>query len=166
MGTNFYFRAIFKTFGKHIGKRSANGLYCWDCNIPIAKGSDVCPKCSKSYVEPKFEKTDFEIEESVIKTKFHDIPITIHKIKSNVKLENTPAMVELGFGTPYGKEERKGVKQCSSFTWAISKKMFNKINFKIIDEYGKKYTKKEFIEQVLDNCPIQDEKKWIGKEFS
>jgi len=60
MSTNFY---LDKQRKKHIGKRSAAGLYCWDCNISLCKkGADYvhhwtkkedwyksCPKCGKSY---------------------------------------------------------------------------------------------------------------------
>jgi len=54
MGTNFY-----TVLGKHIGKRSAAGWYCWNCRVTLCKGGDKdihmtdpskdwyesCPKC-------------------------------------------------------------------------------------------------------------------------
>jgi len=48
MGCNFY-----TLRGKHIGKRSAAGLYCWDCGVPINREKE-CPKCGN---KPK--KEDF-----------------------------------------------------------------------------------------------------------
>ena len=135
MGTNFY--SLHK--GEHIGKRSAAGLYCWDCKITLCKDGDAgvhydkewhdaCPKCGQ---KPKKEGLD----------------------TSSVGLE-------LGFNKKT-QVIKKGVSSCSSFTWAID---FDKsmILF-VVDEYGKKYTRKQFL-KMLDYAPIRYFN-MIGKDF-
>lgn len=128
MGTNFY-----KMDGTHIGKRSAAGMYCFDCNVTLcARGPnavhegrsnwhDQCPECGKKYIPDK--------------------------------LEESSAGLELGFNkNPINANE--GVKSCSSFTWAISKQDFYRSWVrKVKDEYGRVYTKKEFI-KMLDSYPL------------
>ena len=151
MGTNFY-------FGKdiHIGKRSAAGLYCWDCGVSLAleaydrwedriryggdavhydgKWSDCCPICGKT---------------------------------SDSESWNSAVGRELGFNeeVPMAKT---GVKSCSSFSWAISPKKFQErfLNSgeSVFDEYGGKFTRDEF-RAILDECPIRRYAS-VGKEFS
>ena len=157
MGTNFYWlQEACPTCGYvedrmdpeiHIGKRSAAGLYCWDCEITLCKQGtdgihdddadwyDKCPKCGK---EPEYEGWE------------------------------SSAGRELGFATSKPKK-KTGVKSCASFTWAqkskdvIKKAKANLDKKIIIDEYGRTYTGKEFL-QVLEECPIQF--KEIGRWFS
>jgi hypothetical protein len=50
MGTNF-----FTLKKKHVGKRSAAGLYCWDCNIRLSFPDTQCPSCGKSTAESFIE---------------------------------------------------------------------------------------------------------------
>lgn len=142
MGTNFYLNYNGETdYENHIGKRSAAGLYCWDCNKSLCKGAvhygngyyEACPICGK-----KLEKET---------------------------LKESLGGRELGFNPPIGKNKPKrkqGVKVCSSFTWAISPieaqtKMGELQKLKVgcvIDEYGTEYTVDEF-EEVLNECPIR-----------
>jgi len=137
MGTNYY-----TSKGKHIGKKSAAGKYCWDCKITLCKGGikdvhtghsewfDSCPEC---YGKPKEET-----------------------------LDNSAAGRELGFNKqPY--KAKTGVASCSSFTWAIQPDELLKIR-KIIDEYDRKFTIKEFI-KILEECPIRYFN-MIDREFS
>ena len=125
MGCNFY-----DLKGTHIGKRSAAGLYCWDCKKTLCKNGnsaihtsdsewfETCPRCLKT-------KEDEGWSSSIGR--------------------------ELGFNKqPFGK--KSGVKSCSSFSWAIIPKELRKR--KIKDEYGRKYSFKEFL-KVLEECPIQ-----------
>lgn len=136
MGTNFYIGQ------QHIGKRSAAGLYCWDCDTTLCKkGNDAihisdtpdwhtsCPECGKTTNEEW----------------------------------NSPgqaASIELGFSNPKPSRPH-GVLSCSSFTWAIppepAKLKFAKNTFlrRIRDEYGRKYTGKEFLQMLETNCPVQ-----------
>jgi len=46
MGTNFYIKGHRDVDDPkyHIGKRSARGLYCWNCEITL-DGKDKCPRC-------------------------------------------------------------------------------------------------------------------------
>jgi len=128
MGTNFYLLN-----GEHIGKRSAAGPYCWDCDVTLCRGGeeaihmgwafyDYCPVCGQKPVDEPFEAS-------------------------------TPGR-ELGFNkSKPGK--KTGVRSCASFTWAMlsSSKVFRKKR-KIRDEYGRIYTKKEF-DKILEECPIK-----------
>ena len=139
MGTNFY-----TTKGTHIGKRSAAGLYCWDCGKTLCKdGEDGihtgksdwqsrCPKCGKHALDHDFSKSTVG--------------------------------VEIGFALPYTPDERCGVSTCSSFSWAVRPSAVTRLK-KIKDEYGRQHTLAEFIDMVLANCPIQFMDS-IGSEFS
>lgn len=136
----------------HIGKRSAAGFYCWECNMTLHKGGfhgvhlgcvaqghspmcdcnwyKKCPKCGR-----RPSKEDFP---------------------------NNSVGRELGFNTlPF--KRKKGVRSCASFTWAIVKERLP-IKRKIVDEVGRKYSKEEFL-QILEECPIQFYH-LIGEEFS
>lgn len=165
LGTNFYLKHIncedYMDPEWHIGRRSAAGLYCWDCMMSLFNGPidrlhwgdeeysmhKTCPQCGK---EP--------IDEG---------------------LDSGSAAVELGFAKPYKENEQFGVKSCSSFTWAMHKVMmeakillYNKTQWRfwkpyrpIVDEYEREYSMKEFTEKVLKNCPIQyydSIGKWFG----
>jgi hypothetical protein len=150
MGTNFYFAdhpaedwhmdAEF-----HIGKRSAAGFYCWDCGETLCKGG------------VKF------VHSGVIG--WHDNCPKCGNTREQETLDNSSAGRELGFNTGKPKK-KKGVRSCSSFTWVVHRKQVED-SWKrrgIVDEYGKKYTIKEF-RSVLEECPIQIFD-MIGQEFS
>ncbi|MFH1742389.1 MAG: hypothetical protein ABIH23_25580 [bacterium] len=145
MGTNFYFGDAERFERIHIGKRSAAGLYCWDCGITLCKRGDSgihtgiskwhkkCPKCGKEKVEET--------------------------------LDSSSAGRELGFNkTAPG--PKVGVASCCSFSWAISTESFDELveRHVIIDEYLCCYTREEF-QAVLSECPVQFFDS-IGTEFS
>lgn len=133
MGTNFY-----TLDGRHIGKRSAAGRYCWDCGITLCKGRvhygdgfhDACPQCGAA-----------PLKESI---------------------ETSSAGRELGFNNA-PPEAKTGVQSCSSFSWAME---VGELEGEpaIEDEYGRQYTAPEF-QQVLEECPIRFTDS-IGIEFS
>ena len=135
MGCNFY-----TLKGQHIGKRSAAGLYCWDCSRTLCmlgeqevhRGRsgwfEKCPSCGNGPVKET--------------------------------LENGAAGRELGFNKSKP-TRKKGVASCASFTWATEEAGL-KVR-KVKDEYGRKYTWAEFLE-VLEECPIRY--KLIGVDFS
>jgi hypothetical protein len=156
MGTNFYWaiqRVVLPTGEEirgfesddprvHIGKRSAAGMYCWDCRITMCKQGesaihygqaqwhDACPQCGK-------------------------LPQ-----KAGLTGEG-PVAVELGFAKPNA-NIKVGVQGCCSFTWAQNPPLVKSIltyaakdQVMISDEYGRQYTGQEFMELVLDNCPVQ-----------
>ena len=47
MGTNYYLNGYISNDNPnfHIGKRSSNGLYCYNCGIQIPNEEKVCPCC-------------------------------------------------------------------------------------------------------------------------
>jgi hypothetical protein len=149
MGTNFYWlekdacthcdrRA---TEGAHIGKRSAAGMFCWDCDETLCNGgkmavhygvsgwSTTCRKCGAAPV-------------------------------ANEGLKAGPAAVELGFAPP--RDERpKGVRGTSSFSWEIQPGEVRsiceaKLNDRcVVDEYGHVSTGGEFLRMLRANCGIE-----------
>lgn len=145
MGTNFYFVDIDETIKEHIGKRSAAGLFCWNCGISlnfdgnnnVHRGGNnwlkECPICGKQ--------------------------ITVEK------LINSTGGRELGFNK-VKPQRKRNVASCSSFTWAMSPGHFANLKTKqdlhIQDEYG---TKINDFGVILSECPIMF---WdaIGQEFS
>ncbi len=134
----------------HIGKRSAAGLYCWDCGVTLAKGGEAiihtgdaawyesCPRCG---AEPT---------------------------KTN-NLATGPAAVELGFAEP-AKARPTGVHGCASFTWAqdpaaVRATCSGVREPIVVDEYGRKLTGFEFLRMLTTNCPIEFTE-LIGEAFS
>lgn len=162
MGTNFYWVdpdkiGVSRQFDSsearhHIGKRSAAGWFCWDCNIPLVQGGDihlvhtsreaqteVCPKCGQG--------------------------------KPVVKFEELASAVELGFAPPHKGRKTTGVSSCSSFSWGQDPAETHAICEKfareqiIVDEYGQEMTGEEFLSMIFANCPIQFTHS-IGVDFS
>lgn len=147
MGTNFYTRKSEINSDDpefHIGKRSAAGLYCWDCRLTLCKGGEnaihegrsewlsACPKCGK-------------------------------KLRKDEGLEGSSAGRELGFNNgPY--QPKTGVASCSSFSWAMPESEWRKRCRVVWDEYGRKFSKAEF-EQMLQECPVRFTRN-IGVWFS
>lgn len=160
MGTNFYKRGYRYSDNpeKHIGKRSAAGMYCWDCGLTLcaegeaaahfgrAKWHSACPKCHASAVQES--------------------------------LNDGAVGRELGFNKSAPKR-KSGVSSACSFTWAMlleqrvfgtepncpcCQQVFNDPEKVIEDEYGNLYTLEEFA-AVLDECPIQYGHE-IGRCFS
>ena len=161
MGTNFYWRdVIVKATGVrpeldaddpaiHIGKRSAAGPYCWDCDLTLCFGgaaavhtgatfADACPRC--------------------------DSP------SAPASLASGAAGVELGFAAP-NTERPTGVATAASFSWAQEEAVVvmackRQPNAEIIvDEYGRTLTGREFLDMLEANCPLQFTD-GIGSRFS
>jgi len=147
MGTNFY-----TLKGKHLGRRSASGLYCWDCGVTLRVGGS-------GLVHHSDAKSPFDHETK--KLEWHDKCPICGKVPMEETLSSGAAGRELGFNKgPYGK--KTGVASCSSFTWAVLKSELRKLKY-VKDEYGRKMTKEEFC-QILEECPIQFFDS-IGEEF-
>jgi len=156
MGTNFYWkrkhkRGDFDDCDKHIGKRSAAGAFCWDCNITLCKQGNAgihydasawytaCPQCGQSAAP----QSGF----------------------------NTAAGVELGFSKPRAGAP-EGVHSCSSFTWAQDPEIVRKkcsglkgSKIGIVDEYGRLLTGRQFLKMLRTNCPVEFTDS-IGQQFS
>lgn len=159
MGTNFYWvtEPIKLPTGElicmdqddpriHIGKRSAAGLYCWDCKVTLCKGGEAgihhsknewhsaCPECGA--------------------TRSEDMHNTIN--------------VELGF-SKVTDNPRRGIQGCCSFTFAqdplVVKRICteNRLKKIIEDEYDRQFTGSEFLDDVLAYCPIKHE--LLGQRF-
>lgn len=137
MGTNYYLVSD----GRHVGKRSAAGMYCWDCKEILhadnetSDGKYQCPMCS-----------EIESDEGW----------------------NSSVGRELGFNNE--KPHRKsGVASCSSFAWDIDPLLITylfdtKRKKIIVDEYGRKFTAAQF-NAILEECPIVEYDS-IGDDFS
>ena len=144
MGTNFYEAVETNgeiSEGKHIGKMSAAGRFCWDCSISLSKYSgnvhdsatadwgDKCPRCKKPWKQEP--------------------------------LEDSAAGRMLGFcKKSHGR--KTGVNTCCSFTWAMMPEDLRDVQ-KIVNEDGRTFTPEEFA-KVLEECPIKYLES-IGKEF-
>jgi hypothetical protein len=148
MGTNYFLSGRGRK-RVHIGKRSAAGVYCWDCGVTLCVGGingvhhgyawlEACPRCGR-------------------------------KKSSSEELPESAAGRELGFNKspPHAKT---GVASCSSFTWAICPDELKDIAVSrpsakiVVDEYGRRYTIKEFYSFLLE-CPIQSTD-LVGQLFS
>ena len=148
MGTNFYVldKNIYIDLNDvdlrpHIGRRSAAGPYCWDCDRTLCKEGnsqihmkstwfDNCPSCEKS----KVEGTDVE----------------------------SSGLKELGFNRQTGK--KTGIASCSSFSWAIEDPVKYIIDLEdmkncdkkiVVDEYGYEYSAADFLKIILEDCPVR-----------
>jgi hypothetical protein len=147
MGTNFYVRG-WKSHDHmdpkfHIGKRSAAGLWCWDCGVTLCKNGP--------------ERVHYDAPDW-----FKHCPVC-GKEPVNEGLTHSSAGRELGFNEePFGK--KTGVSSCSSFTWCMDPEKFLKKRVTIWNEYGDNFSHDEFL-KILEECPIQS--RWsIGQWFS
>lgn len=170
MGTNFYFRGHRHGYSHHIGKRSAAGMYCWDCGVTLnKKGNDGIHYGCTNRSHPQFCNCGW-----------YDVCPKCGKSPNKEGLDNSAGGRELGFNksTPQKKE---GVASCCSFTWAkppqglklelegdqmcpCCRREYEDKDKVIENEYGDLFTWDEFLE-VLKECPVQYFNS-IGEEFS
>ena len=163
MGTNFYVTNYTGDNPIHIGKRSAAGIYCWDCNITLAMGGNDKVHSSK--------------------TKFYTSCPSCGKVYKRESISESSAGRELGFNKSVY-QRKTGVSSCSSFTWAVDpdwfiehckklslgisselpKSIYDKHIKFIRDEYNDLFSYNEFID-LLKECPIQF-LYLIGRDFS
>ncbi len=129
----------------HIGKRSAAGLYCWDCKTSLIKTGRV-----------HYDST------------WHEACPLCKKVPVKEKLEESTMGQELGFGKQIAKPS--GVRSCCSFSWAQEPEVVRRIcreNMEkdiIENEYLDHYTGRLFLEQIDELCPIQSTVS-IGRYF-
>ena len=146
MGCNFYWRNPDGSPGSHIGKRSAAGWFCWDCNWQIGGGIAPhlvkCPRCGKGHVE------------------------TVDPLTGR----GSPAGIELGMASPRS-ERPKGVEGTSRFIWAKAPESVRAAceaemdRVLIVDEYGHEITGRVLLSMLRGQCGIEDTSS-IGQEFS
>lgn len=154
MGTNFYLRGFRHddSPGHHLGKRSAAGMYCWDCKMTLCKyGKDLI-----HHGGHPGEKT------------FYDKCPKCGRLPEKESDWKNSAGRELGFNNEPPKK-KAGVASCSSFSWAVDpEKLFSEKlahecptctgpfrGGKVIEnEYGDLFTVEEF-RQILEECPVQ-----------
>lgn len=139
MGTNYYVATSCEHQGQHIGKRSAAGVYCWDCGITLSRSGnphdgsgmlEACPKCGQG--------------------------------RQRETVETSAAGRELGFNRA-PPARKSGVRSCSSFSWAVEPGYLEGVA-EIENEYGDHFTRAEFL-ALLEECPIRFTHS-IGVEFS
>lgn len=162
MGTNFY-DAIKSPVGvvsegRHIGKRSAAGLYCWNCKLTLCRGGKEAVHTGGSRFIRLFD-SNWAAERA---KGWYDACPGCGQREVSESLEESSAGRELGFNksSPRSKD---GVASCSSFCWAVPPGAIEGIG-EIVDEYGRLFSLAEFI-QVLEECPIQYTD-LIGRDFS
>lgn len=135
---------------KHIGKRYAAGIWCWDCKVPMFDPHDTSIK-----------GTNYEYCRSCGKKRpdYKDMPYN-------------GAMRELGFDKKKPKEH-SGIDGASGFIWCIddhyglgtSKEeiLYSLKDIKeVIDEYGRRMSIKEFHDIFKDVI----EEQYVRGEFS
>jgi len=142
---------------KHLGKRSAAGHYCWDCQVTLCKGGP--------------SKIHYSCEHPIgCNCRWYDkCP---HCGKESVKegLDSGAIARELGFDKSKPRA-RTGVSSCSSFSWGLDPEKVKEICRKhgddnvVINEYGDVMTGYEFLKELELNCPIQYTE-LIGNDFS
>lgn len=163
----------------HIGKRSAAGMYCWDCNITLHKNGvnaihkssheynwyKSCPQCNKN----KGGLYESNLSNTIAALSERYLDLGQEELKPITKEINS-ALVELGFSKA-NSQRPHGVCSCSSFSWAqnpqaIKMKCKANYNEKLINnEYGDRFTGLEFLNMLKYNCPIEFTT-MIGQWFS
>ena len=124
MGTNFYWHVDLGQLptgeavridrddpNVHIGKRSAAGMYCWDCDVTLCKeGKDGVHKGSDIGFS---HGIDAYLEAS--KRRWHECCPNCGRSRQVSEGMSGAVAVELGFAKPET-ERRTGISGCSSFT--------------------------------------------------
>lgn len=139
MGTNFYSKS-----GQHIGKRSAVGYYCWDCEIKC--NGEECPNCGKTFEGNVMAEGAVAVELGFAK------PYTRSERNGVRRVSSFTWAMDPKLRLP-------------SAVLACNLPFCNLGLRKVVDGYGKTYSFREFREQVLANCPIQIFAE-IGRNFT
>lgn len=166
MGTNFYKIKAEKgraVEGQHIGKRSAAGKYCIDCDLTLNIQGDYFVHRSSKYMPDK---------SNLYPTLFPE------HLKSNTIKQGLDGLLQ--HINEFNKEWFLRCPECGkevktitySFSWAIPPYELynenimdnsNRSQKTIMDEYGQTFTGNEFLE-ILNNCKIKFYDS-IGDEF-
>jgi len=168
MGTNYYIKGYDSPEKNdngednpewHIGKRSAAGLFCFDCDITLCKSGakgvhhdepwyDACPTCGKKYEREGLDKSSAGLE---------------------LGFNKNPTAIKTGVSTA------SSFSLAMDFTQLVAKlqeefgkkgKEFDENEKTIVDEYGREYSYTEFLELLK---PIPKDLRFrhsIGQHFS
>ena len=172
MGTNFYWAAVESprattiTFadgeqlpiaipdrGRHIGKRSAAGMYCYDCNRTLCPGGNAKVH-SGNFYDPPWPEVCSKCGSKMVKTSTI-LPVWRTRVRWRLGLITRP----------------RGVAGCCSFSWADEPEKVRRIceargdAVSVIDEYDRTLTGLEFLAMLKANCPIEFRDS-IGHAFS
>ena len=145
MGTNFYWTRVVK-FRKdddpkvHIGKRSAAGMYCWDCGLTIRDWRKECPKCRQKPVKEGLSAGPAAVELGFAEPR-----------------KERPTGVRGYSSFAWAQEPDRVREKCLKF--------HNRFLRVIVDEYGWKMTGRKFVRMLDANCPVQFMDS-IGRWFS
>lgn len=153
MGTNFYWKKWNGTGRVHIGKRSAAGLYCYDCGVTLCLQGEAGVHRGGGFSEEEH------------RAKWHPACPMCGATKAEFDgLTEGPAAVELGFAEP-SRRPQHGVRGAASFTWAMHPDAFDDLCKRslwrvrrarpIVDEYERRYTVAGFRTMLEYNCPIR-----------
>ena len=161
MGTNYYIKGYSENDNMnpnwHIGKRSAAGHFCFDCDTTLCvDGPERVHYCRTGNRD----------------TQWHTSCPMCGKMPNQENMAQSSGGLELGFNkNPYVK--KTGVASASSFSFAMSlrdlkralKHDFGKLSKAIVvDEYDREYSYKEFID-MLNTIPKCLQYDCIGEEF-
>ena len=150
MGTNFYLTSVADELKeKHLGKRSAAGLYCYDCDISLVTGL----RGGLNVRSPHYgEGTDYRTCPKC-------------KTKPSGNLYNpelfTPRPDEMA------REERYVVRYCHSFSFAQARVRIDTYasEIDVVDEYDRHMTMEELRTEVIAKAVFLFTHH-IGQEFS
>ncbi len=161
MGTNFYLHG-YRSFSNmdptfHIGKRSAAGLYCWDCRLTLCKWGEGQIHTAKVVLPPDAPTRGLESLAAHFKAdreqNWHATCPRCGAAPAEESLSNNAAGRELGFNTgPLA--AKRGVASCSSFSWAMPRERLAGRRV-VYDEYDRRSTLRQFLDDVLAECPVQ-----------
>jgi len=162
MGTNFFLNGYRYHQNRcspeyHIGKRSAAGLYCWDCDTTLQIGGETCPKCGQGEKAEGLSQSaagrelGFNNQSPQVKTGVASCSSFTWAMHPG-HLEMIMDILEDGGSVPE--------MACP----ACGNAHKDRVEYPVEDEYGHKYSIQEFRE-VLTECPIQFHDA-VGTHFS
>lgn len=152
---------------RHLGKRSAAGLFCYDCDVTLYRyGTD------RIHEEPPDvpPRGDLGVRLKAYAAAWYDRCPRCGQAPAEEPLHTSAAGVELGFAKPR-RVRPTGVRSCASFSWAQPPEEVRAVCRQfprrklVVDEYGRTYTGREFLRMLAANCPIEYTRS-LGKWFS
>lgn len=152
MGTNYYIAGHRHDDDPevHIGKRSAAGLYCWDCKVSLHRRGERHVHDGPTGLKFTGLRSLMAHDRSI---DWHDACPKCGGAEAEETMEESSAGRELGFNTSEP-ARKSGVRSCASFSWAMDPSRLDDID-RIEDEYGTEYSRSDFLRKVLAECPIR-----------